>query len=80
MEVDYPNASFGANSLAAGAVMHYRFQVQGNGPLKVQYTAGDGRQVQIDGPTFSERQEGTLTIVLLPNGKAEFHPVVTAKP
>jgi hypothetical protein len=80
MEVDYPSASFGADNLPAGAVMHYRFQVQGNGPLKVQYTTGDGRQVQNDGPTFTERQEGSLKIILLPNGKADFHPVVTAKP
>jgi hypothetical protein len=80
MEVDYPSASFGADNLAVGAVMHYRFQVQGNGPLKVQYTAADGRQVQINGPNFAERQEGSLKILLLPDGKAEFDPVVTPRP
>lgn len=74
LEVDYPSASFGSDVLAAGATFHYRIQVQGGGPVKVQYTAGDGRQPQIQGPALAENQEGTLEIVLLPNGKAEFMP------
>jgi hypothetical protein len=84
LEVDYPTASFGADKLDAGAVFHYRIQLRGSGPLKVQYTAAGGHQtqipVQIDGPTVSERQEGTLQVVLLPGGKAEFHPQLTPAP
>ncbi len=74
LEVDYPYASFGADSLAAGATFHYRIQVQGSGQLKMQYTDPHEHQVQIKGPSLAEKQEGTLEIVLLPNGKAEFHP------
>jgi hypothetical protein len=74
LEVDYPSASFGADKLASGADYHYRFQITGTGPLKVQFTNPAGSQVQIDGPTVAEHQEGSLEIVLLPNGKAEFHP------
>ena len=80
LEVEYPSASFGADTLASGADFHYRIQLRGSGPLKVQYTAGDSRQgqvTQIDGPTVAERQEGKLEIVLLPAGKAEFHPELT---
>jgi hypothetical protein len=77
LEVDYPSASFGADSLGQGAEMHYRIQLRGSGPLKVQYTGGDGRQAQMDGPTVAERQEGRLEIILLPGGKAEFHPDLT---
>ncbi len=77
LEVDYPSASFGADSLAAGADFHYRIQLQGSGTLKVQYTAPGGKQVQINGPMVHERQQGTLSIVLLPNGKAEFGPQLT---
>jgi hypothetical protein len=77
LEVDYPSASFGTNSLAAGQAFHYRIQLRGSGPLKVQYTASDDRQIQIDGPLVAERQEGALQIVLLPGGKAEFHPQLT---
>jgi hypothetical protein len=80
LEVDYPNASFGSDSLAAAATFHYRIQVQGNGPVKVQYTAGDGKQSQVSGPNLAERQEGALQIVLLPGGKAEFHPHVSTAP
>ena len=80
LEVDYPSASFGANGLPAGADFHYRIQLRGGGPLKVQYTAGDGRQVQLDGPALAEPQEGRLEIVLLPCGKAEFHPQLTPQP
>jgi len=77
LEVDYPSASFGSDSLAADATMHYRIQVQGSGPVKVQYSANDGRQTQVNGPTLVEHQEGRLGIVLLPGGKAEFHPALS---
>jgi hypothetical protein len=80
LEVEYPSASFGADSLAAGAQFHYRIQLRGSGPLKVQYTASDGRQVQIEGPALAEPQEGQLEVILLPVGKAEFHPQLTLHP
>jgi hypothetical protein len=72
LEVDYPSASFGADSLAAGADFHYRFQVNGSGQLKVEYTTANGQSVQIPGPMLVERQQGQLEIVLEPGGKAEF--------
>jgi hypothetical protein len=80
LEVDYPSASFGADNLAANAVYRYRIQLRGSGPLKVQYTGSDGRQAQIEGPQLTELQEGRIEIVLLPGGKAEFHPQLTPQP
>lgn len=77
LEVDYPSASYGTDSLANGADFHYRIQLLGRGKVKVQYTASDGDQKQITGPTLVERQEGSLQIVLLPGGKAEFLPHLT---
>jgi hypothetical protein len=78
LEVDYPSASFGADSLAADGVFHYRIQIQGSGPVKVQYTlAGKRQATQIEGPTVAERQEGRLEIELLPGGKASFRPELT---
>jgi hypothetical protein len=74
LEIDYPSASFGINSLASGADTHYRFQVRGSGQLTVQYTTGGGHLVQVTGPVLAERQQGQLEIVLLPEGKAEFVP------
>ena len=78
LEVDYPSASFGADRIASGAVYHYRFQVNGSGPLKITYTGAEGKQVQINGPTLVERQQGQLTIALLPDGKAQLVPQLTA--
>jgi hypothetical protein len=80
LDVDYPSASFGANSLVAGAVFRYRIQVRGNGPLKVTYTGSDAQQVQIEGPALAERQAGRIEIVLLPQKKAEFHLQLTPQP
>jgi hypothetical protein len=80
LEVDYPSASFGAGTLAAEASLPYRIQLRGSGTLKVQYTAANGQQITIDGPVLAERQEGRLEILLLPGGKAEFHPALTPRP
>jgi hypothetical protein len=74
LEVDYPSASFGTNALAPGAAMHYRFQIRGAGPLKVEYTSGDGKTAQAQGLTLTEHQQGELTIRLLPQGKVDFLP------
>ena len=80
LEVDYPSASFGADNLAANAIYRYRIQLRGNGPLRVEYTGSDGRHEEIAGPALVERQEGRIEIVLLPGGKAEFHPQLTPQP
>jgi hypothetical protein len=72
LEVDYPNASFGADSVAAGQTVRSSIQVQGSGEVKVQYAAPDRHQVQITGPAVAEKQEGKLAIVLLPGDKADF--------
>jgi hypothetical protein len=73
LEIDYPSASFGDDKLASGELFSYRIQLRGSGQLKVHYTTADRHQVDIDGPTVAEREEGQLRIVLLPGGKAEFH-------
>jgi len=80
LEVDYPSASFGADSLAAGADYRYRFQIRLSGPVKVQYTEAATHMLrQITGPDLYEGQQGRLQIVLLPDGKAEFHPELTSR-
>jgi hypothetical protein len=40
----------------------------------------DGQQRQIEGQALSERQEGRIEIVLLPEGRAEFHPDLSPLP
>ena len=78
LEVDYPSASFGADTVAADGFVHHRIQTRGNGPISVQYTAGR-HALQLQGPTLYEGQQGTIEIVLLPHGKAEFHPALDPK-
>ncbi len=72
LEVTYPSATFGTNGLVNGEVMHYRFQVRGTGPVKVEYVRTDGKSVHASGLTLGEHQQGSVTILLLPDGKAEF--------
>ncbi len=74
LEVDYPTASFGSDTLAADAVFHHRFQTRDSGPISIEFTGAHGRQVQVKGPTLYEKQEGSIEIVLLPDGKVGFHP------
>jgi hypothetical protein len=80
VETTVENRTGAAIHLAAGETVHSRIQIRGSGVLKVQYTAGDGRTAQIDGPQLAERQEGRLEIVLLPAGKADFRPELTPQP
>ncbi len=78
LEVDYPSASFGLDKLDAGADYHYRFQIRGNGPVKVLYTESKDLQVrQSQGPELKEGEQGRLIIVLLPGGKVEYQPALS---
>lgn len=74
LEVDYPSASFGVDTLAQDGVYHHRIQTRDSGPISVQYMAPHRHSVQAKGPTLYEKQQGSIDIVLLPDGKVEFHP------
>ena len=77
IEVDYPSASFGADTLPGDGVFHHRIQTRGSGQITVQYTGADGRVAQIKGPTLYEGQDGSIEIDLQPGGKAAFHPALS---
>jgi hypothetical protein len=64
VEVDYPSASFGRESLDAGAVYPYRFKILGSGATKVSWTDAERKQHTSDGPQLHEGQQGQLTITL----------------
>lgn len=66
VEVDYPSASFGRESLAAGAIYPYRFKVLGSGATKVSWTDARHKQYTGAGPELHEGQHGSLTITLMP--------------
>lgn len=64
VEVDYPSASFGKESLASGAVYHYRFKILGDGPTKILWTDAQRQDHTASGPSLQEGQEGALTITI----------------
>jgi hypothetical protein len=62
VEVDYPSASFGVESLGAGATYHYRFKILGDGTAKVMWTDAARKEHTVGGPVLKEGQEGGLTV------------------
>jgi hypothetical protein len=64
VEVDYPSASFGKETLADGADYHYRFKVQGDGPLKVMWTDTAHQDHSVAGPQLQEGDEGSLAVTI----------------
>jgi hypothetical protein len=67
IEVDYPSASFGTQSLASGADFHYRFKVLGEGRLKLIYTDSTRQEKTFEGPLLKEGADGLLTITIAPD-------------
>jgi hypothetical protein len=78
IEVDYPSASFGTQSLAPGADFHYRFSVIGSGPMKLLYTDASGKNQTSTGPTLAEGAQGPLEILITPT-EVQWQPGSTLK-
>jgi len=68
VELDYPSASFGTQTLAPGAEFHYQFKVLGSGPATALWTDAAGRDHKSTGPTLKESDEGQLTVAFNPGG------------
>jgi hypothetical protein len=66
VELDYPSASFGTETLAAGATYHYRFKILGSGPTKILWTDAARHDHTVPGPTLNEGQQGTLLVTITP--------------
>jgi len=64
VEVDYPSASFGTETLAAGAEYHYRFKILGSGATKVIWTDSARKEHTVAGPELKEGEQGRVTITL----------------
>jgi hypothetical protein len=74
LQVEYPSASFGKNTLANGDDFHYRFKLQGYGPIKLSYTDAAHHDHAFTGPVLYEGQHGTLRIDINLPGNAAFAP------
>lgn len=64
IEVDYPSASFGVGALASGAQYHYRFKIQGSGPIKMQFTDASGKTHSSSGPDMAEGEQGSVAVTV----------------
>ena len=80
VEIDYPSASFGVGNLAPNSQFHYRFKIQGSGPVKLEYTDAQGKTHTVDGPELTEGQEGSLTVAIDSTGKVTWNPNFTKTP
>jgi len=69
IEVDYPSASFGTQSLAPGQEFHYRFKVLGSGQTTILWTDAARRDHKDSGPALFEGDEGKLWITFAPGAK-----------
>jgi hypothetical protein len=62
VELDYPSASFGTQTLTPGEAFHYRFKVLGSGPTKLLWTDSQHHDHTATGPALGEHDEGTLNV------------------
>jgi hypothetical protein len=62
--VDYPRATFGVNSLAAGKTFNYVIKPTERGALKIQFTDAQGASHTYTGPVVQKGQEGEIEIKL----------------
>jgi len=68
VELDYPSASFGTQTLAPGQDFKYRFKVLGSGDLKVLWTDAARKDHTVSGPKLNEGDEGGLQVVIRADG------------
>jgi hypothetical protein len=62
--VDYPNATFGVNSLPPGGSFRYAIKPTERGAMKVQFTDARGAGHASGGPTVEKGEEGNIEIRL----------------
>jgi len=77
IEVNYPSASFGVGALAPGAQYHYRFKIQGGGPIRIQFADASGKAHTASGPDLQQGEQGTLQINIESSGSISWIPNLT---
>lgn len=64
VQVEYPSASFGTQSIAPGQEFKYRFKVLGSGTVKLTYTDEARVEHKFTGPSLKEGDEGDLSAIV----------------
>jgi hypothetical protein len=78
IQVEYPSASFGTQSLGPGQDFKYRFKVLGSGTMKITFDDAAQSEHKSTGPSLNEGSEGTLAIVVTDAGVL-WQPAITTK-
>lgn len=79
IQVEYPSASFGTQSLDPAVSFHYRFKLLGSGPVKVSWVDAQHLEHKQQGPTLLEGEEGRLGIVFTSASEVKFSTSVTPR-
>jgi hypothetical protein len=62
IELDYPSASFGTQTLAPGQDFHYRFKIIGSGVTTILWTDAAHQDHKSSGPTLRDGDDGKLIV------------------
>jgi hypothetical protein len=68
--IDYPDATFGINSLAPGKDFQYKIKPTGNGTLKIEFLNAQGADHVSKGPEVHKGDEGSIHVNLTQQGAA----------
>jgi hypothetical protein len=66
--IDYPEATFGINSLEPGKSFQYRIKPTGAGTLKIEFRNARGIDHVSSGPVVHKNDEGSIEIKLMQDG------------
>ena len=68
--IDYPEATFGINSLEPGKTFQYKIKPTASGALKIEFLNSHGFDHIAAGPVVHKNDEGTIEIKLTQDGAA----------
>lgn len=71
--VDYPEATFGINSLEPGKSFEYKIKPTGTGALKIEFHNAHGVDRVSPGPVIHKNDEGSIEIKLTQDGATVSH-------
>ena len=66
--IEYPEASFGINSLAAGQSYQYKIKPTSTGPLKIGFLNSHAQDRTSTGPVLHKDDEGSIEIKITQDG------------
>jgi hypothetical protein len=64
LEVDYPGAAFGTDSIAPGSSFSYRIKPLSTGEVTLSFAQEKGGAFKQKGPTVRAQEEGRLMLIL----------------